>query len=90
MLLGPIPADWDFAGGKRPQSGLMVLGVDSMSPAGKEGIQSGAVITSIAGRPVADVVELQRIINDVPPDQWSIELHGVGAPAAAMASSSDR
>jgi serine protease Do len=85
MLLGPIPANWDFSG-PRPARGVMVLGVDVNSPAVKEGIQAGAVITAIGGRQVADVVELQRIINEIPPEQWHVEI--AGGSNAAVASGS--
>jgi serine protease Do len=81
MLLGPIPANWDV-GGKRPDKGVMVISLDPTSPAIKDGIQVGSVITSIAGRAVTDVIELQRVVNEIPPDQWRVELFGT--PTGAM------
>ena len=86
MLLGPIPANWDFGPAtKRPDKGVMVLGIDANSPAVKDGVQAGAVITGIAGRTVADVLELQKVLNDLPPEQWRIDLLG-GSTGAAVAS----
>lgn len=82
MLLGPIPANWDFSG-PRPETGVMVLGVEAGSPAVKEGFQAGAVITAISGKNVADVIELQRVVNDIPPEQWRIETAGGPNPAVA-------
>ena len=44
----------------------------------KEGqeVAQGSVITSIAGVRVNDVTEVQRIINDVPPDRIALEVAG--------------
>ena len=88
MLLGPIPANWDSGSNKdkRASGGVMVLGIDANSPAVKEGIATGSVITAIGGRAVASVVDVQRIINDVPPEQCRIELHNGGPSGAAVAS----
>ena len=88
MLLGPIPANWDFGNTKRPAAGIMVLGIDATSPAVKEGIQAGAVITSIGGRAIASVIDVQKVINDVPPEQCRIGLLG-GAPTGAVAASGE-
>ena len=76
MLLGPIPARWDFPPGKRPEGGLMVIGIDPKSPFVREGVAQGSIITSIAGVRVSDVTELQRIVNDVPPEQIALEVAG--------------
>jgi len=77
MLLGPIPAQWDFgAAAKRPEAGLMVIGIEPGSPHAKEGVVQGSVITAVAGKPVRDVTELQRVINDVPPEDWALDITG--------------
>jgi serine protease Do len=76
MLLGPIPAQWDFGGAKRPEGGLMVIGIEPGSPHAKEGVVQGSIITSVAGVPVRDVTELQRVINDRPPEAWALEIAG--------------
>jgi S1-C subfamily serine protease len=85
MLLGPIPANWDPADQQKqqppqeqqatfkPDHGLMVLGIDSDNAFYKQGIRSGAVITSVAGRTVTSVSELQSIINETPPELCNIE-----------------
>ena len=87
MLLGPIPANWEYGSKeKRPAGGVMVLGIDASSPAVKEGIQAGAVITAIGGRAVASIVDVQRVINDVPPEQCRIDLLNGGPSGAAVAS----
>ncbi|MDB5301193.1 MAG: htrA2, partial [Phycisphaerales bacterium] len=74
MLLGPVPAHWDFGSAKRPSGGLMVIAMDPKSPCAKEGITQGSIIATIAGKPVSDVVALQRILNDTPPDACGIEM----------------
>jgi len=73
MLLGPLPARWDF-GPKRPECGVMVLGIDASSPLAPQGLKAGSVITAVAGKPVHDIPELQRVINDTPTQQCRIEL----------------
>jgi len=76
MLLGPIPAQWNFEGTPRPEKGLMVIAIDANSPYAKEGVAQGAVITSVAGVAVGDVTDLQRVINEVPPEQWALQTAG--------------
>jgi S1-C subfamily serine protease len=73
MLLGPIPANWDFGTSKRPEHGLMVLGVEPGSPMTKQGIKSGVVITSVAGKPLSVVTDLQDILNSTPAEQCSMD-----------------
>jgi serine protease Do len=75
LLLGPIPANWNF-GRNQPQApkGVMVLGVETNSQMAKEGIQAGAVITSIGGKSVGDLLELQKLINDTPAELCRIEV----------------
>ncbi|MDB5293057.1 MAG: protease Do [Phycisphaerales bacterium] len=74
MLLGPVPAHWDFGPAKRPVGGLMVIAIDPKSPCVKEGVTQGSIITTIAGKAVSDVVALQRILNDTPPNACGIEM----------------
>jgi len=76
MLLGPIPANWDSGGAKRPAAGLLVIGIEAGSPHAKEGVVQGSVITAVAGVPVRDVTELQRVINDRPPEEWALDITG--------------
>ena len=81
MLLGPIPEHWTFTG-PRPESGVMVIGVESDSAAARErGITAGTVITSIGGNLVRDLEGLQKVLHEMPPENWSIELAGRGETA---------
>lgn len=73
LLLGPIPANWN-RDPKNPQTGVMILGVDPTSPLAQDGLASGAVITAMAGKPVSDLLTLQRIINDTPAEQCKLSL----------------
>lgn len=73
LLFGPIPANWN-RDQKTALSGVMVLGVDPDSPLAKDGLSSGTVITAIAGKPVSDLLSLQRIINDTPAEQCKLTL----------------
>ncbi len=90
MLLGPVPANWDQAAGRVDRAakptGLMVIGLDRNSPMGKQGIKVGSIITTVAKRAVADVTDLQRIINDTPSEQCALEIDG---RPEAMASTDD-
>ena len=76
MLLGPIPPQWDFGTAQRPANGLMVIGIDPDSPHAKEGVVQGSVITAVAGVAVNDVTDLQRVVNDVPPEDWALDITG--------------
>jgi serine protease Do len=85
MLVGPIPANWEVAAASgTPASGLLVLGVEENSPAAKDGIKAGSIITAVAGRAVADVTQLQRIINDQPAGKCRIETLGAGTASAVV------
>jgi serine protease Do len=73
LVLGPIPANWAGNGiVLKDRAGLMVFGVDSASPMAKDGLTSGSVITTIAGKPVSDLLTLQRILNDTPAEQCKV------------------
>jgi serine protease Do len=101
LLLGPVPANWQPAqspsssaaatasAAKKITAGLMVIGIDPASPMLKQqGLKVGSVITSVAKHAIADVTEFQRIINDTPPEQCSLEIEA-GADATAQVASSD-
>ena len=84
MLLGPIPAHWSFPVAKRPEHGVMVVGIDVKSPFTKDGVVAGSVITTIAGKAIHSLPELQRVINDTPDAQCRIELaHPTNAVVSA-------
>jgi S1-C subfamily serine protease len=74
LLLGPIPANWNFPGKKAPSGGVMVLGIGPDSPFAKDGVAQGAVITAIAGKSVAGITDLQSLINELATEQCSLQL----------------
>jgi len=67
MLLGKVPTGENNVG-------LMVFGIDPGSPFTKLGVKEGAVIRSVAGKPVNGVTDLQAIINDTPPEHCDLGL----------------
>ena len=84
LLLGPIPANWNSAAEKPTRAaGVVVLRVGADSPFAREGIAQGSVITSIAGKPVVGITELQALINDLPVEQCRLELAPQEKPAVA-------
>jgi len=82
MLLGPIPANWDFGKSPHPEGGLMVLSVKQDSPMLKHGVTTGAVITKVAGKAVRALTDLQSILSDTPAEQCSVQLANLPAPVA--------
>jgi serine protease Do len=74
MELGPVPMNWPLAlRDEKHRAGVLVVGIQDDSPLKKQGICAGMVITAIAGHPVASMLEMQRILNDVPPEQCTVE-----------------
>lgn len=73
MLLGPVPEHWT-EGAKAPGGGLMVLAIQDDSPMLEYGMKVGSIIDTVAGQAIGNIAQLQRIINDVDPSQWTITL----------------
>lgn len=78
LLLGPIPANWKMPEDlkERPQNGLIVIGIADNSPFTKDHIKQGDVITAISGKPVADVVDVQRILNEPQTAKYDLAVAG--------------
>ena len=74
MVLGPVPTNWPVAArDEKNRAGILVVGIRDDSPLKKQGVSAGMVITAIAGHPVATMLEVQRILNDVPPERCTVE-----------------
>jgi S1-C subfamily serine protease len=74
MVLGPVPTNWPgSAGEEKHRAGILVVGIQDDSPLKKQGVCAGMVIKSIGGRPVATILEVQRILNDIPPERCTVE-----------------
>jgi S1-C subfamily serine protease len=67
-------------------SGLIVLAVAADSPMIKQGITTGSIITSVAGKAVRGITDLQAILNDTPAEQCSVQLAN---PAPTVASTNN-
>ncbi|HEX3355450.1 MAG TPA: trypsin-like peptidase domain-containing protein [Tepidisphaeraceae bacterium] len=87
LVLGPIPTNWDFGKSKRPDVGVMVLGVTAGSPLATK-VTIGSIITAIAGKPLKELQDLQTILNDTPSENCNIELASGSSPQVASAAPS--
>ena len=63
---------------------VLVVDIDKESPMQKQKIAAGSIIASVAGRPVASLLDLQNIVNDVAPDQCDVKLADSKAVVAAV------
>jgi S1-C subfamily serine protease len=85
LLFGPIPGNWDAGKGNR--NGVIVLGVASNSPLASK-VTVGSIVTSIAGKPLHEIRDLQAILNDTPSENCNIEVvHGSEPQIASMSAS---
>jgi len=87
MLIGAMPPYWDFAPGKRPSTGVMVIGVDARAVPASLRVRAGSVITAVEGQPVRDVSDLRRFIAANPGRQCHVQL--ADTPETAMVSVRD-
>jgi serine protease Do len=83
LVLASVPANFTDPAQGKDAHGLIVVGMDDSSPLKKNGIALGTVITTVAGKAVSSIVDLQKIIEGTPREDWKIE---TSASAAAMAS----
>jgi serine protease Do len=87
LVLSTVPEnfkDAKSAGAKAAAAatGLLVVGMDESSPLAKQGIVLGTVITTVAGKSVGSIFDLQKIIEATPQDQWKIETSEPAAVAS--------
>jgi S1-C subfamily serine protease len=82
MLLGPIPACWNFGSAKRP-AGIMIIALDSRFPLPAAGIKPGAVITSVGGKAVHDVSQFRQIVDTIPAQECRFEWANAAGPVVA-------
>jgi serine protease Do len=75
LLLGPTPQNWKSTNKNNAadERGLVVLAVSEKSRYAKQGLHEGDIITSIAGKVLADVIDLQQVLNDLPPTQRELK-----------------
>ncbi|MCC7351822.1 MAG: trypsin-like peptidase domain-containing protein [Phycisphaerales bacterium] len=83
MVLGDVPPNWKNSSGNSISHGVMVIAIHP-NPANVEaGARQGRIFTSIAGQPIGDVIELQRILNDTPEARCRIGWLDDGAVVSA-------
>jgi S1-C subfamily serine protease len=82
MLLGPIPACWDFGSAKRP-AGVMVIALDNRIPRPDPGLKPGAVITSVGGKAVRDLGQFRQIVEGLGAQECRFELANPTGPVVA-------
>ncbi len=79
MLIGPANSS-----GK---AGVVVYEISPASPFVKQGLHEGAVISTLAGRAVTGMTQLQNLINETPLERCEIGL--AAEPAVATANAAD-
>jgi S1-C subfamily serine protease len=72
MMLGPVPSNWAGNGVSAP-AGVYVLGVENAESCAKLGIKQGSIITTVAGKVVKSLADLQKVIDATPPDAIKFE-----------------
>jgi S1-C subfamily serine protease len=75
LLLGPVPAYWNFGSTPRPDAGVMVIAIDSRNPL-LANVRSGSVITAIGDTPVHDVAEFQSVVSHLAAAQCRLQILG--------------
>lgn len=83
MLLGPIPSHWSSKLG-RPATGLMVLAVEKGNENAPANVTEGTIITAVANQAVASIADLQRVINETPAAQCSLQFADIGPAKSAV------
>ena len=82
LLLGPIPACWDFGSAKRP-AGVMVIALDTRVQPHDPSLKPGSVITSVAGKAVRDVSQFRQIVEGLGAQECRFELANPTGPVVA-------
>jgi serine protease Do len=59
---------------EQPGRGLVVVCMDDTCPLKKQGVHEGSIVTEVAGHSLASVTDLLAVINDVPPEQCTVQL----------------
>jgi S1-C subfamily serine protease len=75
MILAPLPSNWPSATvSEKHSAGILVVGIQDDSPLKSRGINAGTVITAIGGQPIKSLVDLQRVLNDIPAEKCDVQL----------------
>jgi serine protease Do len=69
ITLSAVPQNWAKPPGQAtPPQGVYVVGIENAEAGKKLGIKQGQIITSIAGKAIKSMAELQQAINSMPLD----------------------
>jgi serine protease Do len=71
LIIGPMSTD--LLADPSVATGLEIFGVEPTCPLLKQGARQGSVLTTVAGKPVRDLVQLQQVLNDTPADQCDVQ-----------------
>jgi serine protease Do len=71
LLLGPVPANWQPDKDKKA-TGVMVIAIENPGK-NKAKLQQGTIISSVGGRAVASIADLQQVLATLPAEQCTIE-----------------
>jgi S1-C subfamily serine protease len=85
ITVSSLPQNWqkDAKAGANP-TGLFVVGIDNIEVGKKLGLKQGSIITSVAGKVVRSIADLQQVINSTEPEKLSIETADSAAVAASQ------
>ncbi|HYO10508.1 MAG TPA: trypsin-like peptidase domain-containing protein [Tepidisphaeraceae bacterium] len=85
LTLSSLPQNWHGpAGETAPVGGLFVVGIDDADTGKKLGLKQGSIITSVAGKVVRSISELQQIIDSTPPEMLEVKTVETAAVATAQ------
>ena len=80
ITLSAVPRNWPDGAAQ----GVYVVGMEDPEAGRKLGIKPGQIITSIAGKAITSVAELQAAINSLPLDDLKLETSEGAAMATAQ------
>ena len=80
ITVSSMPLNWQGKTGE----GLFVVGVDDIDTGKKFNVKQGSIITTVAGKVVRTIADLQQVINSNPPESLKIETADSAAIATAQ------
>src|SRR5438045_8959530 len=79
-----VPQSWQTKPGTQTPTGLFVVGIDDADIGKKLGLKQGSIITSVAGKVVRSISELQQVIDSTPSDKLEVQTVETAAIATAQ------
>ena len=84
ITLSSVPQNWATKPGSTPPAGLYVVGIDDADAGKKLGLKQGSIITSVAGKLVRSISELQQVIDSTPVEKLTVQTVETAAIATAQ------